>query len=426
MKVKPVPTSPASKREIEKLYKKSDLKTIEKPPAKVKNNRFLTIILAILFGFLAGVLGEIIINSYLYYSPINIPLLDKLNLFSGQLSPRVVTQTQEKKSPDIKIATARQKIEPSLVSIFLKKPQSNNVLDQLYLPTDLKGGGIILTSDGWIITSNQVVDDLTEEYVVVVPNNQILEVIDFLEDPVSGVVFLKVETENLIAAEFIEFEDIYLGQEVLAIQSQSNSENNITLTQIENLEYRPVDQAKDLIQSSEYFSHKILIRDPLNSFYDGYPLIDYNGKIIGINVSSQLEESKITLVIPIEFIKSKLNNVLKEKKIKRNYLGIYYLDLSQTLNISEEVSQGLSKGALIFQDENSNLSAVIKGSPADKAGLKEGDIILKISEQEIDSKNNLTDIIQNNYQVGDSVELKILRDDVEKTIQVKLEELIFS
>ena len=150
----------------------------------------------------------------------------------------------------------------------------------------------------------------------------------------------------------------------------------------------------------------------------GSPLINSHGEVTGL-VSSG--EGGIYKAIFINDFKDTIGQVLRGKELKRIFLGINYIDLTEftkdnktTDNISE------SKGALIYSDKSTE--AIEKNSPASKVGLKYKDIVISIEGEEIGTKKNLSEIIQE-YKPDTEVELEVLRSGKIKKIKVKLEEI---
>lgn len=421
MKIKASPTSPKSRVEkentISNLYKDNDVGKIER--AKPSPPGLFTIVfLSIIFGFLAGLLS--IILFFMYGS--EIPLLKDIGLASN-LSQTLMVIKQQKNNVIIqnneKMQLAIEKVSPAIVDIFVKKPTNATELDQIYLINERKGEGLILTNDGLIITTNQVVDNLKEDYVVITSDNKIYSASNYLEDPVTGTVFIKIEAVNLPVVDFANLEDINYGDEVFVLQNNINSFGyDLSLTNIKNLNYRNISSPSELVETSEKLSKKILINEKFDSFTKASPVINLDGKIVGLLV----ENEKLNFVLPIQFIKTILSGVLKNNKIERPYLGVHYISLSEAINIPDKLSQGRNKGALIYSSDPKNPSIEIK-SPAQKAGLKEGDIILKVNGLIIDQKNSLTYYIQDS-KIGDIVNLSILRSGSEKEIKVELEKML--
>ena len=142
-----------------------------------------------------------------------------------------------------------------------------------------------------------------------------------------------------------------------------------------------------------------------------------NGEVIGINNAVAGNAENIGFSIPINDVTTQITSILKNGKLQIPYLGVRYIMLTDRLKQAYDLSS--ASGAWI-KGSTSEL-AVINGSPADKAGLKEGDIIVKVNGENVDSDNPLAARL-GKYQVGDTVELTVVRDGKEQVLKVTLEQ----
>jgi len=142
------------------------------------------------------------------------------------------------------------------------------------------------------------------------------------------------------------------------------------------------------------------------------------GKAIGINTAMVMGAQNIGFAIPINYARRTLEEVIKYGKIQRPFLGIRYFILNK--EISQANKLPVDYGALIVR-ESLGEKAIVKNSAADKASLKEYDIILELNGEKISEENPLADILQR-YKIGDEVSLKILREGKEMNVKIELEE----
>jgi serine protease Do len=156
----------------------------------------------------------------------------------------------------------------------------------------------------------------------------------------------------------------------------------------------------------------------INPGNSGGPLVDMDGKAVGINTAVAMGAQNIGFAIPINYAVKVLEEVKEHGKLKRPFLGLRYVILSK--EISQSNNLPVEYGALIVR-ERLGEPAIIKNSPVEKAGLKEYDIILEINDEKITEQNALTDVIQK-CAIGEEILLKILRDGKEIKTQVRLEE----
>jgi serine protease Do len=152
----------------------------------------------------------------------------------------------------------------------------------------------------------------------------------------------------------------------------------------------------------------------INSGNSGGPLITYDGKVVGMNTAVASSANNIGFAIPIDSISSSIASVTKGGKINKAYLGVYYTTITPALAKSKNLA--VSNGAYVGGD---NTNATVSGSPADKAGIKSGDIITKIGDTTLDTNNTLSVVI-GKHAAGDKVTLTILRDGKTMTVDVTL------
>jgi S1-C subfamily serine protease len=146
---------------------------------------------------------------------------------------------------------------------------------------------------------------------------------------------------------------------------------------------------------------------------EGTPLFGLRGELIGITNSGENKAN------PTSFWQKNFFTLIKNEEIKRPYLGVHYLDLSSSPGMEKNFSQNKTAGALIWSDKALGIAGVIKNSPAEKAGLRDGDIILKINSEELTAKTNLADIVAD-YAPGIKIRLTISRNEEEKTVEAEL------
>lgn len=414
MKVKPTPTSPKEKNKnhdsIENLYHDKNLKMIDKPEKGPKISVVTIILLSILFGFFAGVLGDIFIN---YYAA-DIPFIKELGFFSFLSSSSVVihkvSNSDVLSSQDF--SKIMEKTNQTQVSIFLEKSSSD--LSSVYLPSEQKGMGIAVSSDGLFLTSDRVVDDLQKNYVAVTYDNKIYKMLEITSDPVSGAVFFRLEVNNFPVNQFSDNSDLANGQTVILTFNQNGQSESLKLMQVINKSAKNIETKSDLIDSSEILNKHIIISENQSNILSGSSILNTNGEVIGLLVGDNE-------VMPINFIKPALDSLLASKNIQRPYLGVHYIDLSEAVNLPNNLTQGQNQGALIYSDDPKN-PAIEPGSLAQKVGLKEKDIILQVDDTIINQSNNLSEIIQN-YKPGSVVDVVVLRNQKKQTIKLELEAL---
>ena len=279
------------------------------------------------------------------------------------------------------------------------------------------GTGFIITSDGLIVTNRHVVEDTSAEYSVVLSDGTRYDAQVIARDPFNDIAFLKVEASGLPTAQLGDSDELKIGQTVMAIGfSLGEYSNSVTKGIVSGIGREIV---ADSGGQAEKLENVIQTDAAINPGNSGGPLINLQGQVIGINTAVNLSGQLIGFAIPINSVKQVIDSVRREGKIVRPYLGVRYILLNSQL--AEENNLPYDYGALVIRGENSGELAIQPGSPADKAGLEENDIILELNGIKITSDNPLAKEIAK-YQPGAVIRLKVAHDGQEKDVQVELDE----
>ena len=170
---------------------------------------------------------------------------------------------------------------------------------------------------------------------------------------------------------------------------------------------------------SEIIEEAIQTDAAINPGNSGGPLIDLSGKVVGINTAVSVRGQSIGFAIPINEAKRIIESVEKYGRIVRPYLGVRYILLNEEIARMNDLEYDY--GALLVRGRRRGELAVVPGSPADKAGLEENDIILEVNGQKIDKGHSLARILAR-YRPGDRVKLKVYHDGDIKEVEVELGE----
>ncbi|MFH1462371.1 MAG: trypsin-like peptidase domain-containing protein [bacterium] len=279
------------------------------------------------------------------------------------------------------------------------------------------GSGFIVSPDGYILTSNHVVGDKEADYTAVLEPNKKYPAKVISRDPISDIAILKISAKNLPCLELGDSSKIELGQTVIAVGNALGEFHDTVSTGIVSGISRAITAYSGLSQASQ-LRGLIQTDAAINPGNSGGPLVDIEGKAIGINTAMVMGAQNIGFAIPISSAIKDLAEVKKYGKIKRPFLGIRYILLGK--DMAKQNKLPVDYGALIVRQALGE-EAIVKGSSADKAGLKEFDIILECQKEKITDKNPLNHILQK-FKSGDEISLKILRAKKEIALKVKLEE----
>lgn len=315
----------------------------------------------------------------------------------------------------VAIADVIKKVSPSVVSITVQGT-TTNVFGQT-TSTQAAGSGIVLSSDGLIMTNKHVADQVTANYSVITSNGTVYKNGKVLaRDPYNDVAFIKVEARGLTPAKLSESTGVVVGQRVVAIGNALGQFQNTATEGIISGFGRSI-QAGNGSGSTETLTNLIQTDAAINPGNSGGPLVTTAGEVIGMNTATASSAQNIGFAIPISEIKNQIKSVMQSGKIVRPYLGVRYVALTPEISKANNIS--VSYGAYISGSNGS--AAIVSGSPAEKAGLREADIITKINNDKLDGTNSLQGILAK-HNVGDEVTITYIRDGKTQTVKVKLQQ----
>ena len=279
-------------------------------------------------------------------------------------------------------------VTPSVVTISIKGIEGQDV-----------GTGFVISDDGLIVTNKHVVMDIGVKYNVVIGKEDIVEVKDIYRDPIIDLAILKVEKKGLSTVKLGDSDKLKVGQTVIAIGTALGEfRSTVTTGVISGLgrgitagSFVGLEKLDDVIQTDAAIN-------PGNS---GGPLLNSKGEVIGVSVAVSQNGQNIGFALPINLVKQSIANFKTTGSFERAYLGVIYKMIPQ-------------KGAYIQE--------LVTGGPAEKAGIKVGDIILEVDGGKLmDSDSG--DLVKtiNRKKIGSIVEIKVLRENFERVIDVTLE-----
>ncbi len=308
------------------------------------------------------------------------------------------------------IASIVSEVSPSVVSITTQTQARTyfGVAQQ-----EGAGTGIVVSKDGYILTNKHVVDDARTVGVVLSDGTRYDDVKVVGVDPLNDVAFLKIaDVDDLTPAQLGNSSTIRVGQQVVAIGNSLGQYQNTVTSGIISGTGRPVTaQSRTSVETLTDLLQTDAAINPGNS---GGPLLNMAGQVIGMNTAVAADAQGIGFAIPINSIKGMLKHLLKTGEVERAFLGVNFIPV--TPESAKEYDLPVQNGAYVFAERG---SPVASGSPADKAGIKDKDIITKVNDVSVGTNGALTTLI-GEYAPGDTVELTILRGGNERTITVTL------
>ena len=313
------------------------------------------------------------------------------------------------------IIDVAKKTSPSVVSIT---SQSTGVNFFGYSTAQVGAGtGMVVTSDGLILTNNHVVADGTSFSVFTSNGHEYKDAKIVARDINRDIAFLRINASGLKPIVLGDSSQVVVGQEVVAIgNALGQYQNTVTHGIISGLG-RPVVAGDQGGGNSESLQDLLQTDAAINPGNSGGPLVDLDGQVIGMNTAIAGSAQNIGFAIPASEIKPEIDSVKAQGKIVQPYLGVHYVSITPEFASANNLS--VNDGAYVSGSGQD--AAVISGSPADKAGLKDGDIITKVAGTSLDANHSLTSLI-GQHKVGETVALTVLRDGKTQTINVTLAE----
>lgn len=285
-----------------------------------------------------------------------------------------------------------------------------------------EGSGFIISADGLILTNRHVVEAEDANYSILFNDGSELEAEVLTRDTFLDIAVLQVNPgdKELKPVTLGNSAGLKVGQRVVAIgNSLGEFSGTVSYGIVSGLGRSII--ASDSSGSSEQIDNVIQTDASINPGNSGGPLFDILGNVVGVNVAVARDAENIGFAIPIDEVRKVIDDVIEFGEIRRPYLGVRYLSVDASIQEELELTQDF--GAIIVGGDNGE-DAVLEDSPAAKAGLQEGDHILSVNGEEITIDNTLVSIIQR-YNVGDTVELEVVREGRGSTVQLTLEQANF-
>lgn len=265
------------------------------------------------------------------------------------------------------------------------------------------GSGFIITSDGYIVTNNHVIEKATEIKVILKDGTEYTAKV-IGKDKLTDLALIKINPQNpLPTVELGDSDKLKIGEWVIAIGNPLGLSYTVTAGIV---------SGKGRFLNESPYDNFIQTDASINPGNSGGPLVNMEGKVVGINTAIIPYAQGIGFAIPINQAKFVIDQLMKKGKVVRGYLGIYIQEI--TPELGKSLNLPVTKGVIVARVE--------KDSPADKAGLKAGDVILEFNGKKIEHINDLT-VAVSTTPPGSVVEVKILRGNTEKVITAKVGEI---
>ena len=383
----------------------------------------------VLIPFASGVIGCSLVLGTCFGIPY---IKEKL---IGNQTPTVQTSTQTASGTTTNLVSlsnfsntavfAANKILPSIVGIEVSYSVASNSIGSFFgysqpqtSTATATGSGIIISEDGYIVTNNHVVDssssnsyyELSKATSIKIKLNSDTYGDDATydatvvgQDSQTDLAVLKIEKKGLTAAEFADSDQAVVGEFVMAVGSPLGLDTTVT---------QGIISAVNREVESDGTKYTCIQTDAaINSGNSGGALINSDGKVIGINTLklSGTGVEGIGFAIPINSATDVISQLKDHQKVLRPYIGI------TGINLDEQTAKKYKLEVGVY------IKSVEDFSPAEKAGLKAGDVIIKADGKSITTMDELNEI-KNSHQIGDTMTLTVNRNGSDKDISVTLEE----
>ena len=321
------------------------------------------------------------------------------------------------------ISQIARDVGPSVVSVNVESQVTRQTFfgDQAVRQQGA-GTGFIISAEGIVITNRHVVPKGTTTVSLTLSDGTELDNVEVIgrtnENDSLDVAFLKIKDKkgkDLVPVKLGDSAKAQVGDKAIAIGNALGQFQNTVTTGVISGYGRSIEAGDQT--SSETLQNLFQTDAAINQGNSGGPLVNINGEVIGVNTAvAGGSAQNIGFAIPINDIQGLIKSVLKNGKLERPYLGVRYVTLTD--DYAYQFNLNTKRGAYIAPTQGQ--PSILPGSPAEKAGLKEKDIITKVNNDTIDEKNSLVSVL-GRYPVGEKVKLTVMRDNKEIQVDVTLE-----
>lgn len=351
----------------------------------------------------------LILIIYLYNTYNNINVYQSNYETTKTLSTEEEQYVEKIEENSKKISDVIEEITHSVVGISKLKNTGNSIFSNSSESSLGLGTGVIVTENGYILSNEHVTGDKYSNCYITLDNGNSYNGTVVWSDSDLDLSILKINANNLSYAEFGNSKDVKVGETVYAIGNPIGFEFRRTVTSgIISAKNRTIRLQEENTES--YMSNLIQTDATINPGNSGGPLITPNGQVIGINTVKITTAEGIGFAVPIDVVKNVIESFKQKGKFEEATIGIYAYD-NQVIPYLNSTNVNFNKGIYV--------SKIITNGPADSTDLKEGDIITNIDGKELETMNDLKNYIFGK-EIGDEVNLKIVRGKINRNIIIKL------
>lgn len=312
------------------------------------------------------------------------------------------------------LASLVKNVSPSVVSVVTTQSSGVGYFSQ---QSEGAGTGMIISSDGYVLTNKHVVSGARSINIIDSDGERYKDVKVIGSDPFNDIAFLKINgAKDLPVITLGDSGTVRVGQDVIAIgNSLGQYQNTVTRGIVSGLG-RPAVAASDASGANAESLTDLLQTDAaINPGNSGGPLINMAGQVVGINTAIVSDAQSMGFAIPINAAKGLARGVIKDGEIKKAYLGVQYMAITPEVRAEFDLSK--KHGAYVRAGGTG--SAVVKDGPADKAGIRDGDIIDKVNDKEVGIHGGLGSLVSE-FLPGEEVTIELTRDGQSRKVKMTL------
>lgn len=302
------------------------------------------------------------------------------------VSPSVVT---------VSVTQQRQALEPFFMDPFgmfrFRAPSRPQAVKQ-----DIGSGFVI--DGGLVVTNKHVVENGGTKLRVITKDDKEHDVINIYRDPTNDIAILKVDALDAPAAALGDSDGLKVGQFAIAIGTALGQFRHTVTTGVISGLGRGIEAGDPFGGFAESLDNVIQTDAAINPGNSGGPLLNSAGQVIGVNVAVAQSGQNIGFALPINVVKKVLDSFHKTGSFERSYLGVRYQMIPKETALMNDVPAG------------AYVAEVVEESPADRAGIKQGDIIVKLDAKKVEDIDGGLAVLINSHKVGDKIDIELFRD----------------
>ncbi len=357
------------------------------------------LLLGVFFGLFSGIVGTLVALAYF------LPPQASTETGVPPRFGRAVTANDRPEWTDVRFGAAER------AEAVFYPPSAGKIgaVAGAYAADDAVGLGVVLTSDGWVLSHADALGTDDPRHLIAVVDGKSYPVRAVARDGYSGTAFLKLDGANFAVASFGDDTQISSGDSLFVFDAS----HGIRRIEVIGLADWPARAAADYVQSSERVQQVFRV-ETVSGLLPGAAVVDRTGQMVGVysrNVDGD------AWVVPLSSFFGQIASILRDGKVSRPYLGVNYVDLSRLAVTS--VDGAVRRGALLASSPDGRRPAVARRSPAETAGLRAGDIIIAVDDDEISAKRPLAELLAQ-YSAGGKITVTYRRGTVENSVDVTL------